>query len=197
VSKRTKVHIQFKAGTDSSASSLGNALYIIDGVSQEGKLGNKKVDISPEEIESISVLKGQEAAATYGKEGENGVILITTKEKAKGVEGARKIILKSDRIVRKVEVAEEQKNGNRFSVLGIDANLSNRKSMSGFNIKGTKDGPLILIDGKEVDEEFMKKINPDQIEVVTVFKDKEAIKQYGEKGENGVVLIELKEGGHL
>lgn len=41
--------------------------------------GNAAVDINPDDIESISVLKGASAAALYGTRAGNGVILITTK----------------------------------------------------------------------------------------------------------------------
>lgn len=41
--------------------------------------GNAIQDINPDDIESISVLKGPNAAALYGSRGANGVILITTK----------------------------------------------------------------------------------------------------------------------
>ncbi len=48
--------------------------------------GNGALDIDPTNIESISVLKGANAAALYGSRGANGVILITTKRglKSKG-----------------------------------------------------------------------------------------------------------------
>ncbi len=42
-------------------------------------LGNGMSDLNPEDIESISVLKGASAAALYGSRAGNGVILITTK----------------------------------------------------------------------------------------------------------------------
>lgn len=45
--------------------------------------GNGLLDLNPEDIESISVLKGAPAAALYGSEAVNGVLLVTTK-KAKG-----------------------------------------------------------------------------------------------------------------
>ncbi|GAB3027525.1 SusC/RagA family TonB-linked outer membrane protein [Niabella terrae] len=45
--------------------------------------GNGLVDLNPEDMESVTVLKGAAAAALYGSEGKNGVLLITTK-KAKG-----------------------------------------------------------------------------------------------------------------
>ena len=42
--------------------------------------GNAASDINPEDIESISVLKGAAATALYGARAANGVILITTKK---------------------------------------------------------------------------------------------------------------------
>lgn len=48
--------------------------------------GNGLEDLNPEDIESISVLKGASAAALYGSEAMNGVVLVTTKS-GKGGEG--------------------------------------------------------------------------------------------------------------
>lgn len=45
--------------------------------------GSTTVDINPEDIETISVLKGPNAAALYGSRAGNGVILITTKKGTK------------------------------------------------------------------------------------------------------------------
>ena len=42
-------------------------------------IANRAVDIDPNEIESINVLKGQAASALYGLRASNGVIVITTK----------------------------------------------------------------------------------------------------------------------
>lgn len=41
--------------------------------------GNGLLDINPEDIDNISILKGASAAALYGSEAVNGVVLITTK----------------------------------------------------------------------------------------------------------------------
>ena len=47
--------------------------------------GNGLLDINPEDIDNISILKGASAAALYGSEAVNGVLLITTKKgKGKG-----------------------------------------------------------------------------------------------------------------
>lgn len=50
-------------------------------------MGNGLADINPEDVESMSVLKGASAAALYGARAGNGVILITTKsgKKTSGV----------------------------------------------------------------------------------------------------------------
>ncbi|NTV84152.1 MAG: TonB-dependent receptor plug domain-containing protein, partial [Bacteroidales bacterium] len=46
--------------------------------------GNGAADINPDDVESISVLKGPNAAALYGSRAANGVILITTKSGSGG-----------------------------------------------------------------------------------------------------------------
>jgi len=57
--------------------------------------------------------------------------------------------------------------------------------------------PLILVDDKEVSEDYLQKIDPDKISVVEVLKDnndahKSVIDKYGEKAKNGVIKITLK-----
>jgi len=58
-----------------------------DGINSGGSVYNNSVtgggisDINPNDIESISVLKGPNSAALYGSRAGNGVILITTKKR--------------------------------------------------------------------------------------------------------------------
>ena len=51
--------------------------------------GNTAMDINPDDIESVSILKGAAATALYGSRAANGVVLITTK-KGKTTEAGRK-----------------------------------------------------------------------------------------------------------
>jgi TonB-linked SusC/RagA family outer membrane protein len=44
--------------------------------------GNGIIDINPEDVESISILKGAAASALYGSEAANGVIIVTSKKGA-------------------------------------------------------------------------------------------------------------------
>ncbi|MDR0422590.1 MAG: SusC/RagA family TonB-linked outer membrane protein [Proteiniphilum sp.] len=75
-----------------SISLSNNTLYVIDGIpmhnyvngGQPGAFATQPgtesaADISPDDIESLSILTGASAAALYGYEGANGVILITTR----------------------------------------------------------------------------------------------------------------------
>ncbi|MDR1610078.1 MAG: SusC/RagA family TonB-linked outer membrane protein [Candidatus Symbiothrix sp.] len=66
-----------------------------NGVNKNGGLdmGNGASDINPDDIETIDVLKGPNAAALYGSRAANGVILITTK---KAKEGRFKLSLASN-----------------------------------------------------------------------------------------------------
>ena len=48
---------------------------------------NRAADINPEDIESLTVLKGPEAAALYGIDAANGAIVITTKRGRSGIGG--------------------------------------------------------------------------------------------------------------
>lgn len=80
---------------NSSLADNNQPLWIVDGVpfsdtnnsdaSFYGGVdrGGSSVDINPEDIESISVLKGPNAAALYGSRAGNGVILVTTKKGTK------------------------------------------------------------------------------------------------------------------
>ncbi len=58
-----------------SISGSSQPLYIVDGIVMNGDIRN----ISPDDIEDISVLKGANAAALYGSRANNGAIIITTK----------------------------------------------------------------------------------------------------------------------
>ncbi len=77
---------------ESSFSSNNQPLYVVDGVPinnntytnlagtpQEIDYGNGAGELNPDDIASMTVLKGANAAALYGSRAANGVILITTK----------------------------------------------------------------------------------------------------------------------
>lgn len=85
-----------------SFSGNNSPLYVIDGmpVSSDNDyasnvtgaaFSNRAMDIDPNDVESVNVLKGQAAAALYGLRASNGVIIITTK-KGKGSALGRPVV---------------------------------------------------------------------------------------------------------
>jgi TonB-linked SusC/RagA family outer membrane protein len=80
---------------NTSISDNNQPLYVIDGIPMDnsnrgsaGEWGGRDAGdgiqmINPDEVETISVLKGGNAAALYGARASNGVILITTKKGSK------------------------------------------------------------------------------------------------------------------
>jgi len=94
----TKIIIR---GYNTLSAGGGGPLIVIDGVPVNNALagrsatldasvdyGNQVNDINPEDIESISILKGSAATVLYGTRGSKGVVLIKTK---KGSQSAGKI----------------------------------------------------------------------------------------------------------
>ena len=86
----SSTRIVFRGGT----SLLGNnqALIVVDGIPIDNSQvdagdnlnnqvdpGNRGNDINPEDVESVTVLKGPAAAALYGSRAANGALIITTK----------------------------------------------------------------------------------------------------------------------
>ena len=59
-------------------------------------------------------------------------------------------------------------------------------------IVSKKNDPLIVVNDSILKYEVMEHLNPDDIESVTVLKDKKAMELYGEKGKFGVIKITTK-----
>ncbi|WP_190246212.1 M56 family metallopeptidase [Gelidibacter gilvus] len=120
-------------------------------------------DIHPNSIAHIEVLKDNSATKVYGKKGENGVILITSKK-----DGFSKT--KNEEII--IIIEDENQKSSSTSNNGIR--------------------PLYILDGKEISKEEMETIDSNNIESVDVLKNEASTKKYGEKGKNGVILITTK-----
>ncbi|SFR54099.1 TonB-linked outer membrane protein, SusC/RagA family [Robiginitalea myxolifaciens] len=105
--KASGVNITQQSGVSGSATNIvirgyqsfsqnNQPLFIVDGVPfssdtnaqgdfADGNNGSSRfLDLDPNNIESVNVLKGLSAATLYGEQGKNGVILITTKNGSLG-----------------------------------------------------------------------------------------------------------------
>ncbi|MEJ5053113.1 SusC/RagA family TonB-linked outer membrane protein [Sphingobacterium sp. MYb382] len=74
-------------GSGRRSSNGSDAVYGTGSDNMPADYGSGMDDINPEDIESVTVLKGPGAAALYGARGANGAILITTKSGAKKDKG--------------------------------------------------------------------------------------------------------------
>jgi ferric enterobactin receptor len=102
--------ITIRGGNSTSDSRPNQPLFVVDGIIYDnsttipGNTGtdglsrsnttysNRVMDINPEDIETLSVLKGAAAAALYGSRAADGVVIITTK---KGAEGTARVSIAS------------------------------------------------------------------------------------------------------
>ena len=139
-----------------SANGNNQPLYVIDGVpitnsanangQQNGTFGGGPdggdgiSNLNPEDIESISVLEGASAAALYGSQAQNGVILITTK---KGKAGNATIQVNSSFSLDHIAYEPELQNnygptdGTGFQSWGDKITGSTRNNLDEFFQNGT------------------------------------------------------------
>lgn len=113
-----------------SISSSSEPLFVVDGIPISNSsfnnsetdivtggvdVGNRAGDLNPDDIETMTVLKGAAASALYGSRARNGVIVITTK---RGKQGAKKMNVtvnssyRSDNVLRVPELQTEYAQGN-------------------------------------------------------------------------------------
>jgi len=115
------------------------------GVNSGGSVYNSTIsgggitDINPDDIESISVLKGPNAAALYGSRAGNGVLLITTKKGTKGkglgITVNSNITFDSPMILP--EYQNEYGQGSQGNVPGDLTTLKNSASSWGARLDGS------------------------------------------------------------
>jgi TonB-linked SusC/RagA family outer membrane protein len=104
-------------------------LYVIDGMPVASQSdystgdsvtgadsANRAVDIDPNDIESINILKGQAASAIYGLRASNGVVVITTKSGRGASKSGKPTInfnssITADNISRKINYQDEYAQG--------------------------------------------------------------------------------------
>lgn len=85
--------------------------------------------------------------------------------------------------------------GFEFGKVAANSTLTDGPVKIIFNGKGSplKEQPLYILDGKEVNyEELEKKLNPSEIDNISVLKNESATTTYGDKGKNGVIIITTK-----
>ena len=150
--KLTGVDIRQSSGAPGASSQIvirgarsfdGNnqPLYVVDGMpintSADFDTGSsvtganyadRSIDINPEDIESINVLKGQAASALYGIRASNGVIVITTKRGSKNNQNKPTVTISSNlsaqRVSRKFEHQDIYSQGNGITAYNPSSSMT-------------------------------------------------------------------------
>ena len=116
-------------------------LYVVDGMpintqadfstgaSVSGaNYADRSIDLNPEDIETINVLKGQAASALYGIRASNGVIVITTKRGSKSQLNRPQVSistnLSAERVSRKFERQTVYAQGNGVAAYNPSSSMS-------------------------------------------------------------------------
>ena len=143
---------------ESSLTGNTNPLWVVDGIpintSSLGGLANNTPEggydygdgltgINPDDIESISVLKGNAAAALYGSRASNGVILVTTKS-GKSAKGRTNVDFSSSLLVDKL--VDRSNFQNVYGQSAINQANSSELPLSADNARGS-DSWGHLLDG--------------------------------------------------
>ncbi len=118
-------NITIRGGNSASESRDNQPLFVVDGIIYDNStinsgssgtdgvtksattFSNRVMDVNPEDIESMSVLKGAAAAALYGSRAADGVVIITTK---KGAEGAARVNFSSKYTYSWIKGTQEQQS---------------------------------------------------------------------------------------
>ena len=147
-----------------------DVLVIIDGKESSRTVVDA---LDPSRIESISILDGKEATDIYGDKAKNGAMVIQLHSTAEQI------------LQNKYKIDAISKT--RLDVLNRG---SKNWGVTFHSVSGKK--PLVYIDGKEaVGEEALSSVSPERIKSISVMKDKAAVEVYGERGKDGVVLVDL------
>ncbi|MGN6341841.1 MAG: N-acetylmuramoyl-L-alanine amidase [Ginsengibacter sp.] len=155
-------------------------------------------NISQETIKSIDVLKDASAIKKYGERGKSGVIEIQTKRKTASVNFARTdsktiasvpddvLIIKDGKEIPNKETKSIAPNSIRsINVLKGEAAIKKygEKAKGGAIEINTKynipENTSVIIDGKKSTREDLEKIEPGNIESITILKDDSSAVKYG------------------
>src|SRR5664279_932302 len=145
------------------------ALIVLDGVPVSASYLNS---INPNDIESVNVLKGASAAALYGNDASNGVLIVTTKKGEKG-----KLVIKVSNITTFEQVSYMPNMQTRFGAgsseavgfadpnytmwLGPDRNTQAYTSYENQSYGPEFNGQMVILGGKLADGSYqMVKYSP-------------------------------------
>lgn len=115
----------------------------------------------------------------------------TVAQEVKSKGKSKKTITKEAQHEKEIEtkiIINEEGNTEMDSVKNTKTVIYKTNSDEKLLIEGKT--PVIIVDGKEIQESELKKVSPEKIVTVDVIKGNQAVNRFGEKGKDGIVVIE-------
>lgn len=154
------------------------ALHSADGVLVRSLDDLDGLGISPERIESVEIIKGTAATRLYGPEANGGVVSILLRDGSQLSEQPG-----TPQELRRVPPQAAPST----VVKGSDGSARVRSTGSSQN------GPLVIVDGVVLaNADGLQSLDPARIQSVEVIKGEEAVRLYGSRASNGVVVVTSK-----
>ncbi|MGV6946211.1 M56 family metallopeptidase [Sphingobacterium kyonggiense] len=182
VQKVSPIDMSLKGSADTVRDSIkivktNKAIVVVDTVENNSTASNNHGQASEKEVKSVVIVATKNTSST--DEGGNK----SSSPKVDVIKGTGIVVVR-DTIIK----PNDPNTKSGFSIAAFEG----KGTIQNVILRGhpAKGKPLMLLDGKEVVD--MSKINPNDIESITVLKDKAATSIYGEKAEDGVVLIVSK-----
>ncbi|WP_248722521.1 M56 family metallopeptidase [Seonamhaeicola sp. ML3] len=199
--KSVRKKVNTKDQTDDKSQDIQNPIFIIDGKEVEKSVYE---NMYSDQIESITVLKGESATIPFGDRGQNGAVMIKTKSKTsinpRTIKVGRNALSDSTSLnkLRLFSVDEKNKTHtikmsnegqkNRIIYYEKTGNIT----FEGHSIVKINEIDLVFIDSKKSSLRKAKKLSPKNIKSIKVLKGQEAKEKYGIKVKNGVLEITTK-----
>lgn len=86
----------------------------------------------------------------------------------------------------------DAKGGKQINEVVVVGYGDQKPAVEGIFVRSSDKTPYIIVDGKPIDGSKLKDIDPKTIDRMDVLKSQEAVKKYGEKAKDGVIIITTK-----
>ncbi|MFK7750002.1 MAG: M56 family metallopeptidase [Kordia sp.] len=179
--------------------------FKVDSEYNEDDSDVKTIDIRNENGKEIIIVNGKKLSddevKKYHKNKSIHTYTFTTDDKTvdvKNINGEKRIFINgkevsSDKLQKaNTTVYTFTSDDDKKEQTGTFKVVKDKNAKIVFNSTNSKNKPLYIVDGKEVSNGDFTKLDSDDIESVSVLKGENATALYGEKGENGVILVTTK-----
>jgi TonB-dependent SusC/RagA subfamily outer membrane receptor len=164
----------------------GDCMIVID---NKESTGDDLSKLTTDKIRSLHILSRDVAGKIYGDRGKVGAIYVITRENPEPA------------TVMSVQMLSHTLNHNNnelfletdtalYQLIDTKENpLYALRLTDSMSITGINGGQLIIIDDRESNETEFRTLKKNAIHSLTVLKDEAAVRIYGDKGKNGVIIV--------